>query len=102
MLHSTDIELSLGSVHEQEHHLTRELELMLDRLESPAWNLAHQSEQASPAQPPVARIPAAYNPRVGPLPPDATAPLPPAFQLHSHTPSAPTQTCVDSATVDPV
>ncbi|KAL3133005.1 hypothetical protein ABBQ38_006914 [Trebouxia sp. C0009 RCD-2024] len=48
----------------EEHYLSRELELMLDRLESPAWNLAHQSEQAS-LQPPVARVPAAYHPKQG-------------------------------------
>ena len=48
---------------------------MLDRLESPAWNLAHQSEQASLAQAPVARVPAAYHPKVGPRPP--TPPLTP-------------------------
>ena len=79
MLHSIEIKLSVGSVHEQEHYLTRELELTLDRLESPAWNLAHQSEQASPAQPPVARVPAAYHPRVGPLPSDPAKAAPNPF-----------------------
>ncbi|KAL3149357.1 hypothetical protein ABBQ32_002160 [Trebouxia sp. C0010 RCD-2024] len=49
----------------EEQYLSRELELMLDRLESPAWNLAHQSEQAPLAQPPVARLPAAYHPKQG-------------------------------------
>lgn len=63
-------------MHEQEHYLSRELELMLDRLESPAWNLAHQSEQASLAQAPIARVPAAYHPKVGPLPPTYPPPLP--------------------------
>lgn len=63
-------------VHEQEQYLSRELELMLDRLESPAWNLAHQSEQAPLAQPPVARLPAAYHPKVPTPPHHSTAPSP--------------------------
>ena len=77
-LHSTAyiIKYKVNVVHEQEHYLSRELELMLDRLESPAWNLALQSEQASLAQAPFARVPAAYHPKVGP-PPPGPANLPP-------------------------
>ena len=65
----TCLRCKVNAVHKQEHYLSRELELMLDRLESPAWNLANQSEQASLAQAPTARVPLAYHPKVGPLSP---------------------------------
>ena len=62
---------------------------MLDRLESPAWDLAHQSEQAPPAQATVARVPAAYHPKVelrslAPAPTPSPGPLP-APQPHQLT-----------------
>ena len=49
----------------QEQYLSRELELMLERLESPAWNLGSQPERpatVSTAAP--ARVPAAYQAKV--------------------------------------
>lgn len=48
----------------QEHYLSWELELVLDRMESPAWNLTPHTEQAALVQPPPTRVPAAYQPKV--------------------------------------
>ncbi len=48
----------------QEHHLTRELELMLERMESPAWSLAPQPDQPHAIHSVAARVPAAYQPKV--------------------------------------
>ena len=49
----------------QEQHLSRELELMLERLESPGWDLApHAGQTSTAAAPAVARVPAGYQPKV--------------------------------------
>ena len=40
---------------------------MLERLESPSWNLAAPAEQPHVAALPAARIPAAYQPKVSVL-----------------------------------
>ena len=48
----------------QEHHLTRELELMLERMESPAWSLVPQADQPHAIHYLAARVPAAYQPKV--------------------------------------
>jgi hypothetical protein len=48
----------------QEHYLTRELELMLERMESPAWSLAPQADQSHVIHSVAARVPAAYQPKV--------------------------------------
>ncbi len=48
----------------QEHHLTRELELMLERMESPAWSLAPQADQPHAIHSVAARVPAAYQSKV--------------------------------------
>jgi len=44
--------------------LTRELELMLERMESPAWSLAPQADQPHAIHSVAARAPAAYQPKV--------------------------------------
>jgi len=44
--------------------LTRELELMLERMESPAWSLAPQADQPHAIHSVAARVPAAYQPKV--------------------------------------
>ena len=49
----------------QEQYLSRELELMLERLESPAWNLVPQPDRpATVSTAAAARVPAAYQPQV--------------------------------------
>ena len=49
----------------QEQHLSRELELMLERLESPGWDLApHAGQPSAVPAAAVARVPAAYQPKV--------------------------------------
>ncbi|KAA6427414.1 MAG: hypothetical protein FRX49_02078 [Trebouxia sp. A1-2] len=49
----------------EEHHLTRELELMLERMESPAWSLVPQADQPHAIHSVPARVPAAYQPKCG-------------------------------------
>lgn len=57
----------------QEHHLSRELEMMLERLESPAWNLAPHIEQPHTVSTAATRVPAAYQPKVRILRTDSIA-----------------------------
>ncbi|DBA97192.1 TPA: hypothetical protein ACH3X1_014951 [Trebouxia sp. C0004] len=49
----------------EEHYLTRQLELMLERMESPAWSLAPQADQPYVTHSVAARVPAAYQPKHG-------------------------------------
>lgn len=44
--------------------MTRELELMLERMESPAWSLVPQADQPHAIHSVPARVPAAYQPKV--------------------------------------